>query len=232
VLRLRALRYRWPGTARDLLAIDRFEIAAGESVFLQGASGSGKSTLLNLAAGVLTPQAGAVELLGEDLLAARAARRDRIRADHVGFVFQLFNLLPYLSVADNVLLPLRFSARRAGRAAAAPGGAAAEAQRLLEALGLDASARGARDVTELSVGQQQRVALARGLVGRPELLIADEPTSSLDADARDDFLALLDAERAAAGAALLFVSHDASLASRFDRREAIDALNAAAEAAA
>ena len=232
VLRVRDLRFRWPGAQRDLLAIDRFEVAAGESVFLQGASGSGKSTLLNLVAGVLAPRQGAVELLGEDLHAARAARRDRIRADHVGFVFQLFNLLPYLSVVDNVLLPLRFSRRRAERAAAAPGGPVAEAARLLEALGLDAPARRARDVTELAVGQQQRVALARGLVGRPELLIADEPTSALDADARDDFLALLDAERAAAGAALLFVSHDAALATRFDRREAITALNTAGEAAA
>ena len=232
VLRLDGLRFRWPRAERDLLAIDAFSVAAGESVFLQGASGSGKSTLLNLVAGVLVPGAGRVELLGTDLAAAAGARRDRLRADHVGFVFQQFNLLPYLSVLDNVLLPLRFSRRRAERAQALPGGATGEADRLLAALGLEAAGRRARDVTELSVGQQQRVALARSLVGRPELIVADEPTSALDADARDDFLALLDAERAAAGAALLFVSHDASLARRFDRSLALDELNTAREGAA
>ena len=229
VLSISDLRFRWPAAVRNLLDIEAFAIASGESVFLQGASGSGKSTLLNLVAGVLAPDAGRISLLGADLASTSGAQRDRLRADHVGFVFQQFNLLPYLSVVDNVLLPLRFSRRRADRCAAAPGGAVAEAQRLLEALGLEAAARRARDVTELSVGQQQRVALARGLVGRPELLIADEPTSSLDADARDDFLALLDAERAAAGAALLFVSHDAGLAVRFDRSVALASLNGAEE---
>lgn len=229
VLSISDLRFRWPAAVRDLLHIEAFAIASGESVFLQGASGSGKSTLLNLVAGVLAPDAGRISLLGADLASASGAQRDRLRADHVGFVFQQFNLLPYLSVVDNVLLPLRFSRRRVDRCAAAPGGAVAEAQRLLEALGLEAAARRARDVTELSVGQQQRVALARGLVGRPELLIADEPTSSLDADARDDFLALLDAERAAAGAALLFVSHDSGLAVRFDRSVALASLNGAEE---
>ncbi|MCH2098484.1 MAG: ABC transporter ATP-binding protein [Pseudomonadales bacterium] len=229
VLSISDLRFRWPAAVRNLLDIEAFAIASGESVFLQGASGSGKSTLLNLVAGVLAPDAGRISLLGADLTSASGAQRDRLRADHVGFVFQQFNLLPYLSVVDNVLLPLRFSRRRVDRCAAAPGGAVAEAQRLLEALGLEAAARRARDVTELSVGQQQRVALARGLVGRPELLIADEPTSSLDADARDDFLALLDAERAAAGAALLFVSHDAGLAARFDRSVALASLNGAEE---
>lgn len=227
VLEITDLRFRWPAAARDLLRIEAFAIASGESVFLQGASGSGKSTLLNLVAGVLAPGAGRISLLGADLGNTSGARRDRLRADHVGFVFQQFNLLPYLSVVDNVLLPLRFSRRRADRCGEAQGGAVAEAQRLLEALGLEAAARRARDVTELSVGQQQRVALARGLVGRPELLVADEPTSSLDADARDDFLALLDAERAAAGAALLFVSHDAALAARFDRSVALTELNSA-----
>jgi putative ABC transport system ATP-binding protein len=214
VVALDALRFRWPGAVEDLLRIPSLAVAPGESVFLEGASGSGKTTLLNLVAGVLTPDAGTVRLLGRDLAAVSGGRRDALRADHVGFVFQLFNLLPYLSVTENVLLPTRFSRRRAERAAASRT-PAAEAERLLEALGLDAAARGARDVTALSVGQQQRVALARGLIGRPELMVADEPTSALDADARDDFLALLDAERAAAGAALLFVSHDAALAPRF-----------------
>lgn len=213
------LRFRWREDLPDLLAIDELRIAAGEKLFLRGASGSGKTTLLNLIAGVLTPRSGRVELLGRPLSALPGPHRDRRRADHVGFIFQMFNLLPYLSVVENVLLPCRFSGRRARMAGEPP---RAEAQRLLDALGLPRAVQQARDVSELSVGQQQRVALARGLIGRPELVIADEPTSALDADARDDFLALLDAETAAAGSALLFVSHDASLAGRFDRQLDMD----------
>ena len=226
VVSLRDLRFRWPTAIRDLLAIERFCIAAGESVFLEGPSGSGKTTLLELIAGVLTPGGGTVELLGTELSRQSPGRRDRLRADHIGVVFQMFNLVPYLSVVDNVLLPTRFSRRRAERAGRGSGDMTAEALRLLEALGLDAATCRARDVTELSVGQQQRVAVARGLIGRPELVIADEPTSALDAGARDDFLALLEAECGEAGAALLFVSHDASLAHRFDRRVSMDAFAA------
>lgn len=223
VVLLRDLQFRWRRDDPPVLHLDELRIEAGETVFLRGASGSGKTTLLNLIAGVLTPSVGSVELLGESMVDLSAARRDRFRADHVGFVFQMFNLLPFLSVVDNVLLPCRFSKRRA----AAAGDLHAEADRLLTALGLSAPARRARDVTELSVGQQQRVALARGLIGRPELVICDEPTSALDADSRDGFLALLEAECEAAGAALLFVSHDASLARRFARRLDMAELNRA-----
>ena len=214
VLALRDVRFRWPGADDDLLRIDALDVPAGESVFLAGPSGSGKSTLLNLVAGVLTPVAGSIAVLGTDLVGLRGAARDALRADHVGFVFQQFNLLPYLGVVENVLLPLRFSRRRRERVG---GALRAEAERLLEALGLDAQARAAADVTRLSVGQQQRVALARGLIGSPELLVADEPTSALDADVRDDFLSLLAAERARTGTAVLFVSHDRSIAHHFDR---------------
>ena len=227
VLSISDLRFRWPAAVRALLHIEAFAIASGESVFLQGASGAARvpCSIWLLVCSHRTPA-------GFHCLArisrALPGARDRLRADHVGFVFQQFNLLPYLSVVDNVLLPLRFSRRRADRCATAPGGAVAEAQRCSRRSASRLQPRRARDVTELSVGQQQRVALARGLVGRPELLIADEPTSSLDADARDDFLHL-DAERAAAGAALLFVSHDAGLAVRFDRSVALASLNGAEE---
>ncbi|HSG89602.1 MAG TPA: ABC transporter ATP-binding protein [Pseudomonadales bacterium] len=224
VVQIRDLSFRWRADAEPTLQVPALRIEAGESVFLRGASGSGKTTLLNLIAGVLVPEAGSVQLLGETLSSLASARRDRLRADHVGFVFQQFNLLPYLGVVDNVLLPCRFSRLRARRA----GDPAAEAVRLLDALGLDGAVRRARDVTELSVGQQQRVALARGLIGRPQLVIADEPTSALDADARDEFLALLESECAAAGAALLFVSHDGGLAGRFSRQLDMRELNAGA----
>ena len=209
-LHITGLRYRWPGAAADTLSIDGLQMAAGQSVLLRGPSGCGKSTLLSLAAGVLSAQAGQVRLLGQDWAALRPGARDRFRADHLGYIFQQFNLLPYLSVIDNVRLPLRFSARRAARS---PGGTA---QRLLARSGLP-STLWAQPAGNLSVGQQQRVAAARALVGAPEVVIADEPTSALDDDLRQAFMALLLQSCRDAGSALLFVSHDLRLAEHFDQ---------------
>ena len=224
LLSLRDLRHRWPGAAVDTLDVPAFDLAAGEAVFLRGPSGCGKSTLLSLMAGVLVADAGTVALLGQDWRTQSAARRDRLRADHVGYIFQQFNLLPYLSVIDNVWLPLRFSARRRARCAGAD-----EPAQWLARLGLDVSLW-KRPAAQLSVGQQQRVACARALAGRPELVIADEPTSALDADSRAAFLDLLFAECRAAGASLLFVSHDRSLAPLFERDLDLGTLNRAARA--
>ena len=215
------VRFRWPGAAQDTLALDALAIGRGERVFLRGPSGCGKSTLLALASGVLLADAGEVALLGQPWRALGAAARDRLRADHLGIVFQQFNLLPYLSVLDNVRLPLRFSPRRAR--AAAP--RAAEA--LLERSALPASLW-RQPAATLSVGQQQRVAAARALIGAPEVVIADEPTSALDEPLRDTFMALLRDCCAEAGAALLFVSHDPRLAAGFDRVLDLPALNRAA----
>ena len=230
LLRITDLRYAWPGQP-ELLAIPRFELQPGEQLFLYGPSGSGKSTLLNLVAGTLVARHGRVELAGRDLAALPAGARDRWRADHVGIVFQQFNLLPFLPMIDNVLLPCRFSARRRERALGRDPGLVDAARRLLAQLGLDQPGLLQRPVGELSVGQQQRVAAARALIGAPELVVADEPTSALDADARDDFLRLLFAECGAAGAALLYVSHDHSLRPRFARSEDLLALNRVAAAA-
>jgi putative ABC transport system ATP-binding protein len=223
------LRFRWPGADRDGLDIDRLHLAAGRTLFLYGPSGSGKSTLLGLLAGVLLPDAGHVSLLGSSWAALSGARRDAFRADHVGYIFQQFNLLPYLSVRDNVLLPCRFSALRARRAAEAAGSPRAQAEQLLREVGLG-PALWTRAAAQLSVGQQQRVAAARSLVGRPELVIADEPTSALDAPAREGFMRLLLAECRAAGSALVFVSHDERLASAFDERLSLPTINRAAVA--
>ncbi|HEY0180131.1 MAG TPA: ATP-binding cassette domain-containing protein [Dokdonella sp.] len=220
--------FAWRGQPR-LLDIGELTIARGERVFVQGASGSGKSTLLGLIGGVLLPQAGRVEVLGTDLAALGASRRDRFRADHVGFVFQQFNLLPYLSARDNVLLACRFSLPRR-RAAQVAGGAAAAADRLLAALGLEPSRFAGRPAAELSVGQQQRVAVARALIGDPELLVADEPTSALDADARAAFLELLFRECARARTTVVFVSHDPGLATLFDRTVRLAEINRAQRA--
>ena len=230
LLQLRDVRFRWPRTAADSIAIDAFSIAGGEAVFMRGPSGCGKSTLLSLAAGVLVAQQGEVALLGHDWCKLSAARRDHLRADHVGYVFQQFNLLPYLSVLDNVLLPCRFSKRRSQRAAEGHRSARDTAQELLQHMGLG-TALWQRAARELSVGQQQRVAAARALIGRPELVIADEPTSALDEALRDGFMDLLLRECASAGSALLFVSHDARLAPHFGRHVDLPSLNHAAATA-
>ncbi len=223
-VRLEAVRFGWSLAEPALIDIDRFELERGERVFLRGPSGSGKSTLLGLIAGILQPQSGSIDVLGHDMSALGAAARDRVRADHLGVIFQLFNLVPYLSVVQNVTLPVRFSKRRRQAVGAAP---QAEARRLLASLGLDDEALLARRVLDLSVGQQQRVAAARALIGGPGLVIADEPTSALDADARDRFIELLSQEAARTGAALLFVSHDASLAPHFDRAVDLTQINRA-----
>lgn len=225
-LTVRDLRYRWPRAERDTLDLPRLEVQAGEALFLHGPSGCGKSTLLGLLAGVLLPTAGRVEVLGQDWSALRPARRDRHRADHLGVVFQQFNLLPYLGTLENVRLPCRFSPRRRQRAVRDHGSEAAAAAHLLERMELPASLA-ARPAAELSVGQQQRVAAARALIGSPELVIADEPTSALDAPLRDRFMDLLLSSTRAAGCTLVFVSHDERLAGRFDRRASLPTLNRA-----
>jgi putative ABC transport system ATP-binding protein len=218
------LTFAWK-KGEPVLAIRRFDVARGERVFLQGPSGSGKSTLLAIIGGVLTAEAGRVAVLGSDLAGLGGAKRDAFRADHIGFIFQMFNLLPYLSILDNVVLPCRFSGRRRRVVGAKPNDAADEARRLLSRLGLDDRRMLERRVDQLSIGQQQRVAAARALIGRPELIVADEPTSSLDADARDDFIELLLQEANVADAAVIFVSHDRSLGARFDRSVALGEVN-------
>lgn len=223
VIDIQGLRFSWK-SGPQVLDIDAFRVEAGERVFLRGPSGSGKSTLLGLIAGVLQPQAGRIHVLGEDMTSLAAARRDRLRADRMGVIFQMFNLVPYLSVTGNVLLPLRFSPARRKAAGTDP---QAEARRLLERLGLEDQSLLDRRVSDLSVGQQQRVAAARALIGSPSLVIADEPTSALDADARDRFITLLSEEVARSNATLLFVSHDASLASLFTRAADLTAINRA-----
>ncbi len=226
LLSIRDLRFGWPGED-DLLDIPSFELGWKDSVFLEGPSGSGKSTLLGLITGILSPRAGTLRFDNTDLSTLSPSKRDKLRADRMGVVFQLFNLLPYLSVIDNVLLPCRFSALRRANAEHRNKDLDDEAKRLLDRLGLRDQRLLHRKAGDLSVGQQQRVAAARALIGAPDLIIADEPTSALDTESRNAFIELLMDEAADVGATLLFVSHDMTLADHFARRLSLTDLNKA-----
>jgi putative ABC transport system ATP-binding protein len=222
---VRDLTFAYRRGAR-VLDVPELRVERGERVFVHGPSGSGKTTLLGVLAGVLAPGSGSVRVLGRDLATLSQAQRDAFRAEHIGYIFQMFNLIPYLSVLENVTLPCRLNRERLRRL----GGVAPEA-----------AARGLVDrleigelvdapVTELSVGQQQRVAAARALIGAPELVIADEPTSSLDSDRRTRFLELLFEIVRDAGSTLVFVSHERQLMPLFDRGLSLPELNRASRA--
>jgi putative ABC transport system ATP-binding protein len=231
VITMSGVRFAWPGRNPFAIAVDAFALRARERVLLIGPSGSGKSTFLSLIAGIVTPREGRLEVLDTDLAKLSNSARDRFRAEHIGIIFQMFNLLPYGSVVDNVVLPLSFSEKRRLRAKER-GSTEAEALRLLASLGLDTRDIEGLAASSLSVGQQQRVAAARALIGRPELIVADEPTSSLDRNRQAAFLDLLFAEVAAAGSTLMMVSHDESLSSRFDRVLRLDEIAVATRRAA
>lgn len=217
IIQIQNLSYKWPGQMHDLLDIPEFSVKKGESLFLMGVSGSGKSTLLSLLGGVIVPQNGGISVLGKDITQLSNAQRDEYRANHMGFIFQQFNLVPYLSVLDNVTLPCRFSENRYHKSTPKGKHPNEEAQRLLEHLGIFGDEMLNKPVTELSVGQQQRVAAARALIGSPEILIADEPTSSLDAEAQEAFIQLLFQECKNQNTTLVFVSHDTRFAQLFSR---------------
>ena len=212
-IELSGVRFRWPGQTQAVLDIASWQVATGERIFLHGPSGCGKSTLLTLLGAVALPERGTVKVLGQDLSQLSSSQRDRFRGEHIGFIFQQFNLLPWLSGLDNVLLALQWNSQRRHRMADAN----RSAKEGLEALGLS-DQEWLRPAGQLSVGQQQRVAAARALLGNPPLIIADEPTSALDAAHQDQFIQLLDQACKAQQSTLVFVSHDQRLSSHFDRR--------------
>jgi putative ABC transport system ATP-binding protein len=226
-IHLRGVRFGYK-PEQPILDIEDLSIPAGRRVFLHGPSGSGKTTLLSLISGVLVPQRGSVTVLGQDLTKLSASARDTLRGSRIGYIFQGFNLIPYLTVAENIALPCDLHGSRRARILA--GSLSDEVSRL--ARRLDIHAHLDAPVTHLSTGQQQRVAIARAIIGAPELVIADEPTSSLDTDRRDAFLALLTEVtseargRDGAESTLLFVSHDRSLAAHFDEMLSLEGLRA------
>jgi putative ABC transport system ATP-binding protein len=204
-----------------VLNIHKIAIPRGERVFLHGPSGSGKTTLLGIVAGVLQANDGRVRILGHDFARLSGAARDRVRGAHIGYIFQMFNLIPYLNVIENIMLSCRVSSERRRRL----NGASLEAAAMSMAERLGIGPLILEKVTELSVGQQQRVAAARALLGSPELMIADEPTSALDEDQRENFLELLFAHCRENGSTLLFVSHDRRMMPLFDRALSLPELN-------
>lgn len=227
VLHVSDVSFRWPGRTGFTLSVPHFAVEGSETVLLLGESGSGKSTLLSLICGTMLPGAGSITVAGTDLTQLSGSARDRFRAEQIGVIFQQFNLLPFGTVADNILLPLRFAPERRKRA----GDAKSAASDLCTSLGLPQGVLGSKANT-LSVGQQQRVAVARALIGQPPLIVADEPTSALDANSQAAFLDLLFAQTAANKAAILMVSHDPRLADRFDRVVRIEEIAQISRAAA
>ena len=225
IIRLKEVDFAWHAQANLTIKSGNFSIEEHEHVFIRGASGSGKSTLLNIIGGIVRPQRGQVEIVGQDFCQLKELQRDRLRADHIGFIFQQFNLIPYLSILENVTLPCRFSKLRRANAIERSGSVVEEAVYLLSRLYSKGRCSFHLTTSELSVGQQQRVAAARALIGQPQLIIADEPTSSLDYDAREAFMDLLFDEIKLSGSTLLYVSHDPTHQHLFNRVVDISAIN-------
>ena len=218
-IEMKGVRFSYNGK-EQILSIQNFSVLPGEKVFIYGNSGSGKSTLLNIISGVLKPNEGHISLLGQDVGKLSLGKRDRFRGDHIGFIFQSFNLIPYLTIYENILLPLKTSAKRNSKVRE---NLNKEVTRITKNLKIDSFLD--KRVSELSVGQQQRVAVARALMGSPEIIIADEPTSSLDESVTDSFMNLLLEEQSNKKFTLLFVSHDKRLARYFDREISLSEIN-------
>ena len=220
-IQLKNIQYSYPETPdKHVLNIPEWAVSDHEQVFLHGPSGCGKSTLLNLLSGMLKSESGEVSILRERLDTMSNRQRDRFRANHIGYIFQQFNLIPYLDAIDNIRLAHQFSKKKPHSLLKE------EITALLSTFHIDES-DWHKPVAKLSIGQQQRIAISRAMINKPELLIADEPTSSLDQKNRDTFMSELMTMASESKTTLLFVSHDMSLANYFGRVEALADINAA-----
>lgn len=207
---VRDLLFRYPGTP-FCLDIPQWDVASGEQVAIVGPSGSGKTTLLHLLAGILTPQQGRIEMAGQDLCPLNDAARRNFRATQIGLVFQRFELIDYLTVAGNILLPysinltLRLDATVRQRLVT-----------LAQRTGIEHLLR--RPVQRLSQGEQQRVAICRALINRPRWILADEPTGNLDPENKRTIVELLQQQATESNATLIMVTHDVSSVAQFPRQ--------------
>lgn len=219
LLKLRELKksYRSPGgEVQRIVDVPTFDLAARQQIALEGRSGTGKTTFLNLIAGILRPDSGSIVFDGQELVGAAESKRDAFRAQHMGYVFQAFHLLPGHTAIENVELGMLFG----------NGSDREFAEHLLERLGMADRMR--YKPAQLSLGQQQRVALARALANKPQLVLADEPTGSLDVHHAAEALALTRELCTEQGAALLLVSHDHNVLQSFETRLDLAQLNRAA----
>ncbi len=221
LIEVRDLQYVYPGHKTPTIQIPDFSVVRGEELFLYGPSGTGKTTLLELLSGVLKPTQGTLKILGCDFAQMTDADRDAFRAEHMGYVFQNFNLIPYLTVKENIQLPLHLSAARRARLESV------DTEMVIRAICGNLGIANLLDkkVIELSVGQQQRVAVARALIGKPDILLADEPTSALDTDHREKFLNLMFELSELYGTTVVFVSHDRSIEKLFTRSISLESIN-------
>lgn len=218
----RDLRFRYPAETTEL-CFSGFAAAAGETIALVGPSGCGKTTLLNLISGILVPQEGVIEVDATEIQGLSLARRQAFRLERMGLVPQNFELLDYLTVRENILVPVRLSER--GRISAETKERVGE---LAERTGIESLLD--KLPSQLSQGERQRAALCRGLIGRPSVVLADEPTGNLDADNQDRIVSLLLEEAKQLGATVLMITHEPTLLDRFDRVENVMALREGAAA--
>jgi putative ABC transport system ATP-binding protein len=222
-IKLENIKFKYTGVAQYTLDIPDFVLEKNKKTFLFGPSGCGKTTLLEMLSGVLVPESGVVSVCGSELQKMKPSQRDQFRAAKMGYIFQSFNLIPYLTVFENITLPLSLSSER--RKKVSSNDQMDIVLSMCEKLGLEGNLN--KPVTELSVGQQQRVAAARALLGKPELILADEPTSALDYDHREKFIKLLFEMCDENQTSILFVSHDRTLEKLFDQSVSLMDINKA-----
>lgn len=228
MIEINACHFTYPNASAPTLDLAPLHVRPNEHIFLHGKSGSGKSTFLNILCGVLEPQKSAIQILQTDMAQLSPSQKDRFRADNFGIIFQQFNLLAYLSVYDNIALAYAFSRQKAlhGSNILHKCDVKSEIKRVTSALELPANLLH-KQAMHLSVGEQQRVALARALIGSPRIILADEPTSALDDETKENFMRHLFSQIKAQNSTLIFVSHDKTLASYFDKVYDFSALNGA-----
>ncbi len=212
------LEFSYPSSKKPVIKINDLKISIGDRIFLFGPSGYGKSTLLNLLAGVLDSKKGDLNVLGFNLSKLSQSKKDLLRGSEIGYIFQIFNLIPYLNIKENIILPCLINKIRAHGIDYNK-----QADELIETLGLSEHIH--KPVTDLSIGQQQRVAAARALIGNPRLIIADEPTSSLDETNTSEFMNLLLKEWEKRKFTLIFVSHDERLKKYFNTTISLPSVN-------
>lgn len=220
VIRFQDVLFSYPDTSRhadtaEVLNIPNWEVDSGAQVFIHGPSGCGKSTLLNLLSGMLLPTKGKLEIFGQSLNDLSARKRDRFRATQIGYIFQQYNLVPYLSPVDNIQLAAHLAGSKVD---------IDEIITLLQQLNIS-GAEHHRPVRHLSVGQQQRIAIARALINKPGLILADEPTSSLDDNNAEAFLSLLLDVASDKTLTTIFVSHDLRLSHHFSSVISMDQIS-------